>query len=205
MAYATLASLKSYIDGSSTDAGGSTDDDALLTSLITYAQAVIEEATGRVFEGTTDTVATHYFEWPRDVQMNTLFADGDFLGTSDIVVVNGTDTLSSSDYVFEPPQGPPYWGIRLKSSSSEAWGNADSDGNYENAISITDKWAYSVSVPSDIAYACMRLARWFYRQRNDDTAITTPIVTASGATLMPASMPEDVKAILKRYTRTTFA
>ena len=119
--------------------------------------------------------------------------------------MDGTTTLTSTDWVLEPPNGPPYFGFRIKASSPNSWGTAASDGNYENAISVAAKWGYSASVPNDIKYACLRLTRWFYRQRNDDTAITSPIVTTSGATIMPVSMPEDVKSIIALYRRMIFA
>jgi hypothetical protein len=206
VAYVTLAELKSLLGSSSTDAGGTTDNDALLTNLIDYAQQIIETETGRVFQVASDTAATaHKFDAETAVLGNTLFVDADMGDVaSDMTVVDGTITITDTNFVLEPANGPPYYGIRLKSSSSDAWGNTDSDGNYEQAISVTASWCYG-SLPNDIKYACLRLARWLFKQRNDDTAITTPIITASGATLMPVDMPRDVAAILARYKRVIFA
>lgn len=204
MAYVTVAELNTYLGASSTDLGGSSDT-AFKSSLIDYAQKVIEEETGRVFQVASDTAAsTHYFEWGRDVHENTLYVDGDFVSSTDLVVSDGITTIASTQYVLEPGNRAPFYGIRLKSSSSDSWGTGDSDGNYEQAISVTARWCYG-SLPNDIKYATLRLARWFYRQRNDDTAITSPIITASGATIMPVGVPEDVKRILARYKRAVFA
>lgn len=194
MAYATLVELKTYADFQDSD------DDDLLTDLIESAQAIIDLFTGRTFETDSDD-ATRTFDAVEDVDGRTLFLDEDLAALTSITNGDGT-SYADSDGVFvtEPRNSTPYWGITLKASAGLYWQN-DSDGDPEDAISMTGKWAYSTTAPADIKQACIRLASWLYKMRESDETADRPLLTGDGVTIMPARLPGDAVDILKRYRR----
>ena len=196
MPYLTSTDVKSYGAIPSTD----TQDNAELVLLIARAQSFIEEYTGRVFMASSDTESTRYYEYSRDVEGLTLYLDADLneLGSNGIVA--GTDSIVSTNFYYEPRNDKPYYAITLRGNSGVSWTDSTSDGNFENAIQVHAQWAYSSDVPADIQHALIRLVKWYYKQGRvtDDTA-DRPIVLESGATVLPAEIPSDVLAILKKY------
>lgn len=196
MAYIASSDIKAWGGVPDTD----TVDDAELTLLIARSQKYVDEYTGRVFEVNSDSEATRYFTASIDVSRNTLWLDKDFNTVSTTGIVAGTDTLASTDYVLEPRNDTPAYAITLTDQSDEVWDNPNSDGDYENAISVDAQWAYSSSAPADIQYAMLRLTKWYYKQgRVTDETADRPIVLESGATVLPSQIPSDVKEILDRY------
>lgn len=196
MAYAASSDVKQYGGIPDTD----TVDDAEITLLIARAQAWIDEYTGRTFETDTDNATTRTYMASRDVGRSTLWLDKDLFSLGTDGIVAGTDTLSSSDFVYEPRNDAPYYAITLTAETSLDWTDPDSDGNYENAISVHGNWAYSSTAPADIQHACLRLVKYFYKlgRLSDETA-DRPIVLESGAIVQAADFPKDVLAILDRY------
>jgi hypothetical protein len=192
MAYATLAELRQYAGISGTD------HDALLTSLIARAQAKIDEHCGFSFEASSDTART--FDAAR-------YPDGDTYGlalyfdtwcASITSIVNGDGTtITSSYYVTQPRNSGPYYAIKLKDSSGYVW-EADSNDDTEDAITVTGRWAYTTTAPAQITHACLRLALWYYRQRDNSTDLDRPLL-AEGVTLLPSAIPGDVLEILDHY------
>jgi len=84
-------------------------------------------------------------------------------------------------------------------SSSNYW-QGKSNGDMINAISVTGKWGYTISgsVPKDIVQAATRLSAFLYRQR-DTNADTDRTVIVDGVTILPSSVPQDVKSMLSPY------
>ena len=189
MAYATLAELKLYLNI------GSSTDDVLLSSLITRAQGVIDTYTKRTFEASADT--TRYFHAIDDVTDYTLHLDHDLYSVTTVTNGDGT-VVSASNYVLLPANYRPAYAIALKWSSSVVWTYSTSP---ENAISITGRWAYSLTAPSDIQQACIRLAAWFYRQKDTHSDVDNSTIATGGMVLVPQGVPKDVHALLKGYIR----
>jgi hypothetical protein len=187
--YTTLAALKTYL--AITTAG----DDALLTDLIGRAGAIIDAYCGRTFEAAVDSTRT--FDALRDVSSDgrTLYISPDLAQVTS--VTNAGATVSPTLYIAEP-RTPPYYGLRLKRSSGRSW-TWTTDA--EDAISITGRWAYSVSAPPDVQQACIRVASYLYRQRDTAGEIDRPLVTPDGHTLLPGRLPEDVVLMLDPYRR----
>lgn len=184
--YATVAQLKSYLGY-----GTATTDDTLLSTIIDRAQAWIDERTGRTFKATADT--TRYFDAVRDVMGRTLELDGDLCAIT--TVVNGdSSTISSSDYVTEPRNTTPYWGLTIKTSASSNWTYSTTP---EDAIAITGRWAFSTTPPEDIVHATIRMAAWIYRQKDAQT-FDTLAEPAAGVITVPQGMPRDVAQILDK-------
>jgi len=191
MSYCSLSDVKAYL---SID-NANTDDDALLTSLIARAQAVIETYTGHVFEASTAT--TKYFDAVADVHKRFLYFNN--LVCVDITsVVNGDGvTIASNKYTTEPRNDSPYYGIALLGSSGFSWTYTDDP---ENAIAITAKWAWSASPPNDIVHACIRVASWLYYQKDNAIDIDKPLLVSSGM-LLPPGFPADIREMLEAYRR----
>jgi uncharacterized phiE125 gp8 family phage protein len=185
MAYITIAELKDYL-GIST-----ATDDSILTSLIERAQGVIEAYTGRKFEAST---ATRYFT-NQSIEGRWLYLWGyDLLSIT--TLTNGDDTeIASANYRLEPRNDTPKWAIRLDEDTS--WEMDDSDSE----VSIAGTWGFSTTPPYDIKHACTRLAAFLYRQKDTSADIDRPMITGDGVTIMPSSIPQDVKSILDNYKR----
>lgn len=189
MAYTTLTALKTYLGITAAT------DDALLTDLIGRAGAIIDAYCGRTFEAAADTTRT--LDALRDVSEDrrTLYINADLAQVTS--VSNAGVSVAPTAYVLEP-HTPPYYGLRLKATSGQTWTYKDDP---EDAISITGRWAYSISAPGDIQQACIRLAAYLYRQRDTAGEIDRPLVTPDGQTLLPGRMPEDVVLMLDPYRR----
>lgn len=190
MAYANLADLKTYLGISGTA------DDTLLTDLLARAQAIIDAATQRTFEAPTDN--TRYLDAVEDVDGPALWVDraGDLAQITSVINGDGS-VVASSEYVTEPRNQAPYYAIRLKADSTVAWTYDDSP---ENAIAVTGRWAYSVTPPDDIVHACIRLASYLYRQKDNATDLDRPVI-AGNVTLLPAQLPADIQSLLAPYRR----
>lgn len=193
MAYATAADLKLYA-GIEANA-----DDGLLTLLLARAQAAIDARVGFAFEASNDT--TRYFDASSTQLGGHVYGRLLLFDTwcaSITSVTNGDGTvIASTYYVTEPRNGSRYYGIKLLESSGYSW-EAQSDDDTEKAITIVGKWAWSTTAPADIKHACLRLALWYYRQRDNSTDLDRPLL-AEGVTIMPSQMPADVERILAAY------
>lgn len=185
MTYASLHDLTTYlgIDDSATD-------DGLLTQLLARAQAVIDAHTRRTFEATADSTRYHTLDavWGRQ-----LIFDGDLCAVTSIVNGDGA-TVAASEYHTLPRNRTPYYSVELWPDSVTAW-DADRDGQ----IAVTGRWAYSVTAPADIVQAAIRMAAWFYRQK-DNTGNDQAMI-AGTVTILPARLPADVAELLKPYRR----
>ena len=190
MAYCGVEELKEYLGVT-----GATDD-AMLLTLLAASQRTIDSYCARTFEATADTVRT--FDSQRDVDGYTLTVDSDLCAITSIVNGDGT-TISNSHYVTEPRNETPYYAIRLKASAGKVWTSTVS-GDSENAITVTGKWAYSTSAPSDIAHVCKRLAAYIYRQK-DNAGDLDRAVIAGNSTILPAQIPSDIRLMLAPYRR----
>jgi hypothetical protein len=185
MAYTTKTEVKAYLGISV-----ATDDD-LIDALIARAQSIIEEYTGRVFEAASE---TKYFDTD-DIEGRWLYLWGyDLLTVTTLTNGDGTE-LTSGQYRLEPRNETPKYAIRL--DEDYTWEFDDSD----DEISIAGTWGYTSSAPNDIKHACIRLTSFLYRQKDTSADIDRPLVTGDGVTIMPSSIPHDVKAILDKYRR----
>ena len=192
MSYTTLANLKSYagITG--------TTDDALLLSLINRAKSAIDGYCGRTFESDTD--AIHKFTVGEDTDDDMLYLDDDLCQITSIITdadASSPVTLTTTDYVTHPRNRTPYHAIELLESSDHDWTYTT---NRANGVTVTGRWAWSVTAPDDIAHACTRLAAYFYRQKDAGVFDTTAIPDA-GVIQVPQGIPRDVQIILKTYIR----
>ena len=185
MAYASLADLTTYLG-----IDESTADDGLLSQLLARAQAAIDTYTRRTFEATADVTRWHTLGnvWGRQLTF-----DGDLCAITSITNGDGA-TVAASEYHTLPFNRTPYYAVELWRDSVTAW-DADSGGQ----IAVTGRWAYSTTPPADITHACVRLAAWMYRQK-DNTGNDAPII-AGDVTILPTRIPSDVQLMLAPYRR----
>lgn len=189
MAYCTVAELKTHAGISSSDY------DTVLTNCITYAQSYIERQTDRTFECSSDQESTRYFDTPNDAY---LYFDEDICSITSIA--NGDATaVASSDYVTHPQNETAIDNIQLLDSSDVDWTDS-ADGDVEDAIAVTGKWSYSVTAPSNIVYATIRLALHIFRTRTNETDANRIVMLESGGYLMPVGIPRDVAEIIESYS-----
>jgi len=193
MAYTDAATLKLYLgmDG--------TGDDTLLTSLIARAQSAIDAYTSRKFEASADT--TRKFTVGKDTDGHKLYLDEDLSSITAIVTNaddgSGGDTLTTADYVTHPRNRTPYNMVEILLSSQYSWTYTTDP---EGGITVAGKWAYSTSPPNDIIHACLRLAAYYYRQKDAGVFDTTAIPDI-GIIQIPQGMPRDVQLILNPYVK----
>jgi hypothetical protein len=182
--YATLPELTIYLG-----IDDSTADDALLTACLVRAQAIVNSQTRRVFEAAADSTQVFGRE---SVTGRTLFLGDDLCAVT--TVTNGEGVaIGSSDYVLLPRNRTPYHAIQLREDSTAAWTTFDGD------ISITGKWAYSLSAPADVVQATLRLAAWLYRQKDNVGGDSVAVV--GDMTILPARLPADIAQLLAPYRR----
>lgn len=192
MAYTSAANLKSYLGVTAVT------DDALLTQLISRAQGAIDNYCGRTFEASVDT--THKFTVNVDTDDDMLFLDDDLCQITSIITDADASipvTLTTTEYVTHPRNRTPYHAIELLESCEHDWTYTT---NPQNGVTVTGRWAWSVTAPDDISHACIRLAAYFYKQKDAGVYDTTAIPDA-GVIQVPQGIPQDVKIILSNYRR----
>lgn len=188
MSYCSTSDVKTYLGV----AGAG--DDALIAALISRAQAAIDRHCNRTFEATSNT--TRYYDaiGPH-IAGRVMYLDRDLCAISSVTNGDGT-AIGAGDYVTRPRNESPYYAIQLKTTAAQLWTYAD---DWERAIAITGKWAYSESAPADVVQAAIRLAAFYYRQKDAPLQDVTAI--EAGVVVKPLAIPDDVRALLASYRR----
>lgn len=182
-AYATVAELKSYLGISG--AG----DDALLAALLDRASAAIDAYTNRSFAAG---YATRYFD-AAAVDGDVLTLDGDLFEAT--TVTTGEGRTVTRYWLLPRNAGPPYHQIKLKEAAEADWA-FDTDGEIE----VYGLWGYSAEPPDDVVHACIRLAAYYYKQK-DAQVFDVTALPEQGVISVPKGLPADVKLLLGRYCR----
>jgi hypothetical protein len=172
------------------------DDGTLLTSLIAAAQSAIDAKCHRTFEAAADTVrhvdaagdhlrgATLYINHVGELCQITTLKNGDGV------------IIAITDYVTTPRTAPPFYALRLKSKSGLLW---RWDDDWEDAIEITGRWAYSITPPASIKQACIMLAAFYYRQK--DVPFQDVTAVEQGVVIRPVGMPAAIMPLLAGYIK----
>ena len=174
----------------------SPDDDQLIEAYIAGAQAWIDAYCHRTFEASADT--TRYVDAVGGhIRALTLYIDhvGELCSITEVINGNGI-VVASDDYVTTPRNQTPYYALRLKLNSGLVWQWLN---DWENAIEITGRWAYSITAPAPIKQACIQLAAFYYRQK--DAPFTDVTAVEAGVVIRPMGIPTHVKAMLAPYKK----
>ena len=185
MAYVTVIELKRYLG---IDADNSADD-ALLADLVQRAQAVVDSRTGRTFEAAADTARTFGAD---SVDGDWLFFDADLCSLASVVNGDGA-AVAADQYTTRPTNRRPWFALLLRPYASAGWHTERGD------ITVTGRWAYSLTAPADVVQATVRLAAWFYRQK-DNTGADVAML-AGDTMILPSKLPADVVELLRPYMR----
>jgi len=192
MAYVTVKQLKAYLDISSAS------DDDLLEDLIDRTQSIIEGYTHRVFQVASATA--RYFDAIEDVEGVYLYLNDD-LCTIDSVITDadGVETALTEDthYITDPRDKTPYHRLKMLSSHSYTWTYTTDP---EMGIKVTGKWGYSASPSNKMIQMTLRMAAYFYRQK-DAQVFDTVAMPEAGVIMIPQGMPADVKIYLDGLIR----
>lgn len=192
--YATVGDVKEFLGISKTG------DDGLIADCLEQAQAYIDMKTGRTFEASADT--TRYFDSiGTHLAGPVMYVGKDLCAITTITNGDGVE-VTSGQYTTWPRNETPYYAIELLPSSTVTWRGQD-DGDWQNAISIAGRWAYSTTAPDDIKHACKELAAFIYRQKDSPTVGVT-IISEGGATATPNAFPPRVGQVIRAYSRVTW-
>jgi hypothetical protein len=192
MVYCTNTLVKTYLGVSGSG------DDTLITTLIARAQAAIDRHTNRTFEAAADT--TRKFTVGDDTDGLDLYLDEDLCAITTVTTdADGdADALTVNvDYVTVPRNTTPYYALKILGGSSYSWTYTDEP---ENGITVLGRWAWSTAAPDDIVHACVRLAAYYYQQK-DAQVFDTVAVPDAGVITIPQGIPADVKLILAPYRK----
>jgi hypothetical protein len=74
------------------------------------------------------------------------------------------------------------------------------EGSWPDPTVVTGHWAYSMTPPVTIVQAVLRLAAWMFRQK-ETTDGDRPLLTPSGAVIMPDAMPADIAFLLGPFRK----
>lgn len=191
MSYANLSVLKQYMGISAT----TTTDDVLLQDFLDRAADWIDNHTGYNFWPETET--RYYEDDATDDRI--LYLDRGLVSVT--TLTNGDDdatTITSSDYWLLPRQGgPPYYAIRLKSDTTTTW-----EFDVDCWVSVAGTWGWSSTPPAPVVQANIRLAAYYYAQK-DAPVFETTVFPDSGVITVPTGVPVDVKQMLEPYRKRT--
>jgi len=74
-------------------------------------------------------------------------------------------------------------------------------GTPDVAIQIVGRFAYSITPPSDIVAACLRLGSFIYRAREGTPDSDRAILSSDGVILQAPRIPTDVQQTLEPYRK----
>lgn len=172
-----------------------TTDDALITWLLTGIIATVNQRFPSKFEAET---LTRYYDPtnPRHVQGRQLLLGKPLLTVT--TLTNGdTTVITSSYYTKWPFNGPPYYRLILKGSSSYSWTYSTDP---EAAISVVGTWGYTTTCPADINQAVVEWVAYEYRKK-DAQVFDVTSDPLSGRLFIPEGIPKTVEAKLAQHGR----
>jgi hypothetical protein len=133
--YCTLADYKLYTTARGQTASTDTNDDAVISDLITYASRYIDTHSNRFY---FPMVETHLFDLPYSYREN-IILDGDLLEVTSFTNGDGV-AISSSNYLLKSTR-PPYWAISLRDTSTVGW-TTSAAGSVQQVLSLIGTWGY---------------------------------------------------------------
>lgn len=175
-----------------------TDDD-LIDDAIRQATDYIDRYTHTTFG--VDTESQRLFHPSAHVAGSTLRIDEPLVGITAVTNAQGT-TIPADAYTLTPlnwqAQGRRITGIVIKRASGLRW--YAGCPTEETLITVTGYWGYSLGVPPAIERACIRLALFYYKQR-ESGVLDVVAVPEAGIIQMPKGFPKDVQILLRPFVQ----
>lgn len=186
--YTTLENVKQTLGTTTVSAA----DDTFLSSLLAPASRYIDFFCNRRFVAIEE---TRYFDAIEDTDGRLLIVDTDLVAVT--AIINGDEqTIPDTDYVLEPRNHVPKYGIRLKSGTNHFWTFRNSP---EEAIAVTGRWGYSNGTPDAIEQACRGIVIYLYKKRANPFLQVG--VDQSGLAVITSQLPDDVRDALGPFIR----
>ena len=194
MSYASVTQLEEYLNLSTGT------DTSLLIRLLDAATSYIEQRTGRRWEAASATKIVsaddaHLLRLPEEAMSITEIVNGCDLNG------NGGDTMTVGDDFIPMPLQPPYRRILSGAYVNSGAYFKRSVGEFQK---ITATWGASNTPPPDIVQATIRLAGYFYRQR-DAQVFDVTADPDTGQLVIPKGIPADVEKTLRLRKLVTIA
>ncbi len=166
------------------------NDDALIVGILKRAIRSFENLCGRGFL-TASSTKKFSATGEEVVRWNHIVLRDDEVISISQIKIDGV-IVPSTDYYLTPH------GIKLIISSDYAFSEYSDDPH--DTIEITGIWGYEASVPDDVFGAIVRLAAWFYQQKDNALELDRSVAMANGMAL-PAGFPKDVVEVARFYRR----
>lgn len=187
----TLASVRAFMQKPDND----TDQDDLISTLISSASKVIVQWAGRQF-APAETNATHSFIWdggdrvyftPHDLRTATLAQLDTDLGSP-------VTLTATTDYGLEPLNAADgvYQGFTINKTVRNTPGA-------RRLLTVTGDWGFA-SVPADVQHACNVTVKWWIQ--NDVSAFSSGFDANTDQFTRGEALPQGVQRLLSAYRRT---
>ncbi|MYB35881.1 MAG: hypothetical protein F4Y26_00495 [Gammaproteobacteria bacterium] len=162
MGYASLEKLKKYLGGGLED-DEYTDDDEVLTDALEWATDRVEDITQLKFGVAFDTERRFTnIDWRRRGNQGPRIWLDQFLIEIASITIEGNEVDDDTYFGF-PVNEPPYHAVQFRWDN---WPSASLSIIKDNAIVINGKWGYSTTVPKTVELATIRLAAYYYREKD---------------------------------------
>ena len=176
--YITVSEFKAYRNISGTG------DDNLILSMVAAATGYLENGWGYVYRCDSDTDREFYAD---DVNGLTLNFDKPLASITS--VANGDGAAVASTEYITLPRDAPYYAVRLRETSTVRW------NTYTDNITVTGRWAYSVTPPARVKEACKVIVNYLYDKKNTGIDADRQIITAEGI-ILPAGISKAVSDLM---------
>jgi hypothetical protein len=176
--YITVPEFKTYRNVTETT------DDTLIFSMIAGATGYLENGWGYVYRCDSDTDRDFYED---DVDGLRLCFDKPIASITSITNGDGA-AVASTEYILSPRDGP-YFEARLKSTSSVRW------ITYPDPITVTGRWAMTVTPPARVKEACKVVVNYLYEKRSTGIDADRQVITAEGI-ILPAGIAKVVSDLM---------
>lgn len=190
MAYTTLEDVKAYLGITETT------DDAIIESSIAAAKLAIDNYCSTSFDVSDDT--TRLFDCRSDlIAGRSLHLDRHTLAEAPVsVTIDGVNVTDAVKVYGDAP----YHELILSGSSGYSWRGMYGSSDPEDAISITGKWGYSTTPPSDVVRAAVIWSSHLYQIKDAAPDGTLSLSTVEEQQRVVA-IPVNARELLSPYRR----
>ena len=200
--YATLAQVREFGKFKS----GETDDDDLLTNLITRVSAMFDAWTGYHSGFVPSDDETRYYDadaiavdaYDDGVRVGDLLLEDTLVSITSLTNGDGDATaISSDDYFLMPRSFERKHFIRIKEASS-----VDFEFDTDGYVVVAGKYGYTLTTPEDVRQAVIEAVLHLYdRAKNKRHSGNEVKQSMDGIQITLNSMPKSFKAAVDQYKK----